>query len=264
MMTGLFSGPSTGAELFDCVLMPSLQVEIGSPVSGVLGEVMASRGARVSAGQVLARLENSVQMAVVDLHRLRVRDRTAVAAQQARLALAQARMERAVALLERGATTEQVFDEAEAELEVSRAELARLETALRFAEAELRQAEAALALRDLASPVEAVVVDRLLGPGEFVGQDDAVLRLAQLDPLHIEAFLPTGYFARLHEGLEGEVVLEQPVATTYAASVTVIDRVFDPTSDTLRVRLELPNPDWAIPAGQRCQLRLALPGDGPG
>ena len=40
----------------------------------------------------------------------------------------------------------------------------------------------------------------------------------------------------------------------YAAKVSVIDRVIDAASGTFRVRLELRNPNHAIPAGLRCRI----------
>ena len=38
--------------------------------------------------------------------------------------------------------------------------------------------------------------------------------------------------------------------------VTVVDQVFDAASGTIGVRLELPNPGYAIPAGLKCQVRF--------
>ena len=40
----------------------------------------------------------------------------------------------------------------------------------------------------------------------------------------------------------------------------MVDRVFDAASGTFGVRLDLPNSDGALPAGQRCIVSFALPG----
>ena len=42
-----------------------------------------------------------------------------------------------------------------------------------------------------------------------------------------------------------------------SAKVTRVDRVLDAASNTFRARLELPNPDYAIPAGLRCKARFS-------
>lgn len=47
-----------------------------------------------------------------------------------------------------------------------------------------------------------------------------------------------------------------------AATVTVVDRVIDAAIGTFGVRLSLPNPDYRLPAGLRCQVRF-LPGRAP-
>ena len=39
-------------------------------------------------------------------------------------------------------------------------------------------------------------------------------------------------------------------------TVSLVDPVIDPASNTFRARLELPNPDGKVPAGLRCKLQL--------
>jgi multidrug efflux pump subunit AcrA (membrane-fusion protein) len=42
----------------------------------------------------------------------------------------------------------------------------------------------------------------------------------------------------------------------YSATVTIVDRVTDAASGTLRVRLEVLNPDLSLPGGLRCTVRF--------
>jgi len=39
--------------------------------------------------------------------------------------------------------------------------------------------------------------------------------------------------------------------------VTVVDKVMDAASGTFGVRLALPNPDLALPAGLKCKIRFS-------
>jgi hypothetical protein len=41
-----------------------------------------------------------------------------------------------------------------------------------------------------------------------------------------------------------------------AQEAVVVDKVFDAASATIGVRLELPNPDYALPAGLKCEVRF--------
>jgi len=58
------------------------------------------------------------------------------------------------------------------------------------------------------------------------------------------------------EGMVADVTPQAPVNGQYQARVTVVDRVFDSASGTFGVRLELPNPDFELPAGLRCEIRF--------
>jgi len=57
--------------------------------------------------------------------------------------------------------------------------------------------------------------------------------------------------------MPAEVYPEDPVGGRYDATVDVVDRVFDAASGTIGVRLNLRNPDYALPAGLKCQVRFA-------
>jgi hypothetical protein len=47
-----------------------------------------------------------------------------------------------------------------------------------------------------------------------------------------------------------------PGGTAQRARVVVVDRLIDAASNTFGVRLELPNEDYAIPGGLRCDVRF--------
>lgn len=56
--------------------------------------------------------------------------------------------------------------------------------------------------------------------------------------------------------LIAEVTLLEPIGGSYQASEKVVDRVLDAASGTFGVRLVLPNPDYRLPAGIRCEARF--------
>ena len=49
-----------------CLINPKRIVQLGSPVAGLLSEVLVDRGATITAGQVVAKLESSVEEAQLD------------------------------------------------------------------------------------------------------------------------------------------------------------------------------------------------------
>ena len=52
-------------DAFDCVIQPRAVIKIGSPAEGILREIGVRRGDIVEAGQVLARLDSSIEEAQV-------------------------------------------------------------------------------------------------------------------------------------------------------------------------------------------------------
>lgn len=140
-----------------------------------------------------------------------------------------------------------------ASVAVTRAQ-AELQTR-RLAELELQRAAAALSLRAIRSPITGVVTERLLSPGELVRQNP-ILKVAQIDPLRVEVFAPVSLLGKIAVGMKAQVMPEAPVNGVHPARVTVVDRVIEAAGGTFGVRLELPNPDYRLPAGLRCRVRF--------
>lgn len=216
------------AEPYECIIEPHVEVEVSSAVAGIVEEVDVQRGDTVKKGQVLVRLVRGVE----------------IAAQ----ALAEARAEFASRKNERNA------DLVEERL-ISSNEKDQIETEELLAKLELREATERLALRTVRSPIDGVVVDVDVSPGEYVS-DRAVVELAQLHPLNVEVVVPVAAFGRIERGMEAKVRPERPFDSERTATVVIVDRVIDAASGTLGVRLELPNADRALPGGLKCTVDL--------
>jgi multidrug efflux pump subunit AcrA (membrane-fusion protein) len=147
------------------------------------------------------------------------------------------------------------MDEAETTKHLAELSLLEATEAKHLAELELQRAIADLARRTLRSPINGVVVERLLSPGEFVSEN-VILKLAQLDPLRVEVFAPIAMLDNITVGMRAQVMPETPVNGMHEARVTVVNRVVDAASSTFGVRLELPNPGYRLPAGLKCKVRF--------
>ena len=125
----------------------------------------------------------------------------------------------------------------------------------RLADLELQRTMAEVALRTIKSPVNGVVVERFMNPGEFPKQEK-ILKIAQIDPLRVEIYAPVAMLGKIAVGMTAYVKPEPPLTGEYAAKVTVVDRVVDAASGTFGVRLELPNHELKLPAGMKCSVRF--------
>jgi RND family efflux transporter MFP subunit len=241
---------------FDCLIQPKIVLKLGTPVAGLISEVLVDRGAVVKKGDIMARLESGVATAEVALARARANNDSAVRSSQAKRDFQLRREARAKTLLEKSNIAASNADEAATSARVSESEFQAELANLQLAKLEFARAREVLRERTILSPINGVVVERKLGPGEYAFDQAHLLTVSQIDPLVVEVFMPLSQLRKVRIGTRGEVFPEAPVGGKYAATVTIVDQVIDAASGTIGVRLELPNPKYEIPAGLKCQVRF--------
>lgn len=246
-----------GGETFQCIIEPHAVVNLGSPVEGVLESVEVGRGDRVVEGRIVARLESSVEEALVEIARARAETDMQVRAGRAKLDFQNSQLERNEQLLKRNVLAMSAIEESRTEKMIAELALREAEVNRNLAALELRQANAVLARRTIKSPMSGIVVDRFLSPGEYVSEQAPLIRLARMDILHVEMFMKIAHYGAVKLGMRAEVMPQEPIGGRYTATVTAVDSLLDAASGTFRVRLTLPNEDLALPAGIRCGLRFA-------
>jgi RND family efflux transporter MFP subunit len=248
-------------QTFDCVIDPSETGKLGSPVSGILAKVMVQRGDYVTRDQPVAELQSSVEAATVAYDNLKASSTAAIDAQKERVNLAKAKLDRGSQLLTTKIISEDDFEERRAAAGVTVQDLRREEEAQKLTQLELARDQASLDQRIIRSPLDGIVTEKKLSAGEFVSQDTYIVAVARLDPLHVETYLPVSTFGHVAVGARGTVYPNPPIGGKYSAAVTIVDHVFDPSSGTYGVRLDLPNPDRTLPGGQRCKVGFDLPAE---
>lgn len=237
---------------FSCFIQPSREVALGAPAAGIVAEVHVERAQSVAEGDVLLRLESSMERANLALAEAAADFTGEIRAAEAQLANLRRRHERAREMQRQGAVPTEVLEQAETQALVAAGELAKARQNQRLARLERDRARSMLALREVRAPFDGIITDRLVAAGEFV-RDQPVLKIARIRPLHVELVLPVETMGRYAVGDPVSVLAEQP-AQRHMASVLVVDRVIDAASGTYRVTLELDNPDGVIAGGQRCHL----------
>ena len=216
------------AEDFEGLIYPSEVVKVSSQVPGILEEVAVERGDLVKKGQVLARLKSGQEKASLELARANVE-------------FLKRKMERNVELAIKKLISAHENDE--------------LVTELRKSELQLEEVQEKLKLRTIQSTIDGVVTERLMAPGDYVGEAP-ILKLASLDPLKVEVIVPAARFGSARRGMMAEVRPELPVGGVYVGQVTIVDKVFDAASSTFVVRVDIANPELKVPSGLRCRVRF--------
>lgn len=251
---------ASGAETaeFDCVIEPQQTVNLASPVVGVISNLEVDRGDIVGRGQIVGKLADGVEAAALALARARASSDAVINSAEARLRFLRSEHERLLALEEKAVASKAALQKAAEEANVAAHQLEEAKLNKEIAILQVAHAQEVLDQRVLRSPIDGVVVERLLVPGEYRNEQSPILKLAQVDPLRVEVFVPTAYYGRISTASGAEVRPEDPIGGRYDATVVVVDRVLDAGSGTFGVRLALPNPEMRLPAGIRCKITFEL------
>ncbi|MDH3356990.1 MAG: efflux RND transporter periplasmic adaptor subunit [Desulfobacteraceae bacterium] len=235
-------------------------------------QVLVEEGDRVTAGQVLARLQtNRLEAQIREIQ-------AQIAAQQevvkrleagtrpqeidqarAEMAAARARVKNTVKNYERvrktsgtGATSQQALDNALALLDVDQAQLKVKEKALNLALEGTRKEDIAAAknrlkalkasfsllqirLSDMAltSPAKGVIQNRILEPGEMASPNRPVFTLALTDPKWVRAYVPEPYLGRINLGMKAKILSDSFPGQTFEGWVGFISPVAEFTPKTV-------------------------------
>jgi RND family efflux transporter MFP subunit len=225
-MVFILTASAAAAFQADGLITPFRVVHVGSPTVGVLSSVNFERGDTVREGQVVATLYSNVEKAAMEL-------------KKAQMEFARRRKERMGPLFSKNVITADDMDEAETERTL--------------AEADFRYSREIVKRLEIRSTIDGVVVERYMSPGEYV-ENRPILKLARIDPLCVEVILPSEMYNTVKVGMKAQVMPEQPIGGRHVAEVSIVDRVIDAASGTFGVRLTMPNPDGALPAGLKCTV----------
>ncbi len=245
--------PAAPPTSLGCLIEATASAEIAAPGGGIVATVLVDRGDRVRRGQPLATLQADLERANVAAAEVRANAAAEIAATAAARDIAKQKARRQYELLQLGFGSPAEYDIAKGELEVADHRLAQAREANELARREALVARAQLAQRTLRSPIDGVVADRLLHPGERA-DGRPILKLLKLDALRVEVVVPASRIGQLKPGQSVKVTPEGPGGRTLPAEVTQVDAFVDAASGTFRARLALANPDGSVPAGVRCQV----------
>jgi HlyD family secretion protein len=116
-------------------------------------------------------------------------------------------------------------------------------------------AEAQLSYSEIRSPINGVVTDRPLYPGEMAAAGTPLLTVMDISSVIAKAHIPQDDAAALKVGDKGTMTvpgIDEPIE----GKVTVVSPALDPNSTTVEVWLEAKNPKHELKPGTSVQLSL--------
>lgn len=204
------------------IVKPARQVVLKAPLVAKVKEILVDEAQQVEQGTLLVQLDDAVQAAMV----------------------AHAEAAQKLADLALQSTRDIHRSHAATDFELRRAELEAEQAA-----ATLRLEQARLAQYRVEAPFRGHVVRIQAREGATVGEDDAVLVFAELDPLEAEFHLPAACYRDLRVGQAYELAAGPPVNDTLTATCKTIEPLLDPASATFRCVFTIENAETQLPAG---------------
>jgi len=175
------------------VTYPGAEVEIGTDLAGTLDRVLVTEKSSVTKGKVLAQLR-------AEDYRAELAEATAnVSEADANLLLAQQKFARIKGLVAQNVDSQQNLDQAKRDLDAA---TARREVAL----AGVRRLDATVDKTEIRSPIDGVVVTRLVDTGETVKEGQLLFTVADLSKVRVEV--------EVDEFDAGRIRLGDPVTLT--------------------------------------------------
>lgn len=238
----------------------SVDIPIRARVDGVLEEIHFLEGRDVTKGQLLYVIDPTPFEARV------VEAEGRLAEAQTRLAKADSDLDRIRPLAEMDAVSKQDLDAAVAQFEAA-------EGALQAARAQVKQAEIQLGYTRIKAPVDGLIGITKAKVGEYVGTspNPVVLNVvSQTDPIRVRFSINEREYLRFRRefstelrdatGQKGrraelQLILSDGSVHEYPGTVVSFDAAIDPTTGTLTLEADFPNPERIVLPGQFARVR---------
>jgi RND family efflux transporter MFP subunit len=150
---------------------------------------------------------------------------------------------------------------AQAEAGKAKEDVKAAEAKRKVAEAEAARLRSLLDYRYLRAPFAGVVTRRGVDTGHFVqpagaGKTEALFTVVRLDTVRVPVDVPEADAALVTKGAKAVVVIPALKGAEFSGAVARTAEALDPGSRTLRVEIDLPNPDRKLRPGLYVYARI--------
>jgi RND family efflux transporter MFP subunit len=250
-----FTAKTSGAIDIDAITKPSSDVMLSFMRGGNVQKVLVSEGDLVEQGQLLATLEDSIEILQLQQLQVRAEDITRVESVKIEIAQKKTDLEKLEWAKQRGAVTEWELAHARLDLETANIALTQARLERHMAQLQRDEMKARIELLGMHSPISGKIEQVLIEPGEASQPMTPVIRVVKIDPLYIDVHVPMAIAQKLSTQQVVLVKTENQTDTPYEATIKHVSAVADAASSTIRVKLELRNPELR-PAGQRVIVEI--------
>lgn len=235
---------------------PYRTIDVAAVEAGIVLERHVKEGDPVEQSQPLASLNQAVLQASLAVAKVQRDATSTLKAAEAELRLRSDRLENLKELrLDENASEEEVL-RARLEHEIAESRLLAAKENLEVKRLEYERIRLQIERRIVRSPVTGFVTEIYRDLGEYVSPaDPVVVTIVQLNPLRANFAVPVSEIDKVKVGSTMEVRLDG-LKKPIKGKVEVVSRVTNAESQTVRVRVEIPNPTYKYRSGSKCWLNI--------
>jgi len=254
-------GPVVAKVTASGTLSALVTVQVGSQVSGRIQKLNADFNSKVRRGEVLAKIDPRLFQA--DVEKARANDVAArgnLARAQAQAADADRQFQRSKDLFARKLVSQADFDTARTTSDAARAAVQAAQGSVEQARAALDQAETNLALTDIVSPTDGIVISRNVDVGQTVAasfQAPTIFVVAQdLRKMQVDTSVAESDIGHLRPGMKTTFTVDAYPASPFSGVVREIRNAPQTVQNvvTYDAVIDVDNPDLRLKPGMTANV----------
>jgi len=206
-------------------------IHVSTEVSGIISEIVFTSGKPVSKGDVLVRLDDSVDVAALE-------------ALLAERRLQKVQFDRASGLFKKRVFSKSEYDEAKARYDA--------------ASARVRQQQAIIKRKVIRAPFSGLAGISQVNLGQYLDAGDNIVSLQTLDPIYVDYSLPERHLTKIKSGQTVNVSLDALPGKIFSGQVTAINSGVDTGTRTMKIRATLPNSEEMLRPGMFAEVNTII------
>jgi len=254
------AAPTPRAAEFLMVTAPLIvehQVDVTAQRDGIVSTISAEAGTRVSAGTILAKLDDRQLTANLEAARAKTRGIAAdLKNWQAEAQVLKADYVRAQRLYSEKLIAEEQLQHAQYKAESDQWDILRVQEQLNTAKEEEHSLELELEKTRIMAPFAGLVARRYVRAGQTVAKGERLFWVTEEGPLRVRFTLPEKFIGQVKKGQEMALTSPDLPNEKHSVKVVEVSPVIDPSSGTIELLAEVNGPRGELRPGMNAAVHV--------
>src|SRR5438270_7920818 len=253
--------------IYTADIQPYQQINVYSRVDGYIAKIHVDKGDFVKANQLLVEIDHTDDVHAVNRAKANLAAaRADVIRQEANIRNAKVTLERTRMLIKDQFISQQDVDNAQATYDVAIAQIESLRAQVHQMEVALQQAETNLTYSYIRAPFAGSISVRTLDAGAFVSGSPGststlsrgILVMQDITTVRVLVDVVEKDVSLVKIGQPAELRADAYPGRVFSGKVTRVVQALNPSTRTMTVEVDIPNPDRALKGGMYARVELLV------